>query len=57
MALWGFNHLVFDTKMMTLFSMLFGAGLVLMSDRAEARGAKMPRGLSIAGSPGSWSSA
>ncbi len=38
-ALWAFNHLVFDTKMMTLFSMLFGAGLVLMGDRAEARGA------------------
>ncbi|WP_435007844.1 DUF418 domain-containing protein [Tundrisphaera lichenicola] len=41
MALWGFNHLIFDTKMMTLFSMLFGAGLVLMTDRAEARGARM----------------
>ena len=41
LILWGFNHLVFDTKMMTLFSMLFGAGLVLMSDRAEGRGAKM----------------
>jgi len=41
MALWGFNHLVFDTKMMTLFSMLFGAGLVLMADRAEGRGAKV----------------
>jgi len=40
-GLWGFNHLVFDTKMMTLFSMLFGGGLVLMSDRAEGRGAKM----------------
>jgi uncharacterized protein len=40
-ALWAFNHLVFDTKMMTLFSMLFGAGLVLMSDRAEARGARL----------------
>jgi len=39
--LWGFNHLFFDTKMMTLFSMLFGAGLVLMSDRAEGRGAKL----------------
>ena len=36
-ALWAFNHLVFDTKMMTLFSMLFGAGLVLMSDRADGR--------------------
>ena len=41
MILWGFNHLVFDTKMMTLFSMLFGAGLVLMTDRAEGRGAKL----------------
>ncbi|MFO0910651.1 MAG: DUF418 domain-containing protein [Isosphaeraceae bacterium] len=40
-ALWAFNHLVFDTKMMTTFSMLFGAGLVLMGDRAEARGAKL----------------
>lgn len=40
-ALWAFNHVVFDTKMMTLFSMLFGAGLVLMSDRAEGRGARL----------------
>ena len=37
---WIFNHLFFDMKMMTLFSMLFGAGLVLMGDRAEKRGAK-----------------
>ncbi len=41
LLLWGFNHLVFDTKMMTLFSMLFGAGLVLMSGRAAGRGAKL----------------
>lgn len=40
-ALWAFNHVVFDTKMMSLFSMLFGAGLVLMSERAEERGAKI----------------
>ncbi|MDB5348806.1 MAG: hypothetical protein JWN86_53 [Planctomycetota bacterium] len=40
-TIWAFNHLVFDTKMMTLFSMLFGAGLVLMSDRSERRGARM----------------
>ena len=39
-ALWAFNHVIFDTKMMTLFSMLFGAGLVLMSDRAVGRGAR-----------------
>jgi uncharacterized protein len=40
MILWGLNHMIFDTKMMTLFSMLFGAGLVLMTDRATVRGAK-----------------
>ncbi len=38
--LWTFNHLIFDTKMMSLFSMLFGAGLVLMGDRADAKGRK-----------------
>ena len=38
---WTVNHVVFDGKMMTTFSMLFGAGLVLMSERAEARGARL----------------
>ncbi len=36
---WVVTHLVFDQKFLTLFSMLFGAGLVLMGQRAEARGA------------------
>jgi uncharacterized protein len=36
-AVWFFNHLVFEAKMMTIFSMLFGAGLVLMNDRAASR--------------------
>jgi uncharacterized protein len=40
-GIWFFNHLVFEAKMMTIFSMLFGAGLVLMDQRAEARGAKV----------------
>ncbi len=40
-GIWFFNHLVFQEKMMTIFSMLFGAGLVLMDQRAEARGAKI----------------
>ncbi len=40
-AIWFFNHLVFEAKMMTIFSMLFGAGLVLMDQRAEARGARI----------------
>jgi uncharacterized protein len=38
-AAWLLNTLLFSGKMMSLFAMLFGAGLVLMSDRAEARGA------------------
>ena len=36
-----FNHLFFEMKMMTLFSMLFGAGLVLMGERADQRGASL----------------
>jgi uncharacterized protein len=42
-AIWFFNHLVFEAKMMTIFSMLFGAGLVLMNDRAAARGTSFRR--------------
>ena len=41
LGIWFGNHLVFEAKMMTIFSMLFGAGLVLMDRRAEARGAKI----------------
>jgi uncharacterized protein len=36
---WLFCYVFFDQKMMTIFSMLFGAGLVLMSDRMVQRGA------------------
>jgi uncharacterized protein len=43
LAIWMFTYTIFDTKMMTIFSMLFGAGLVLMSDRAEARGGSVRR--------------
>ena len=35
---WFFTHILFDQKFLTIFAMLFGAGLVLMSDRADARG-------------------
>ncbi len=38
---WIFNHIIFDMKMMTLFSMLFGAGMIVMSDRAQQRGAPL----------------
>lgn len=38
MGVWYFTHLFFDQKFMSIFSMLYGAGLVLMMHRAEARG-------------------
>jgi uncharacterized protein len=37
---WFFTHIFFDQKFLPLFAMLFGAGLVMMSTRAEARGVK-----------------
>lgn len=37
---WFFTHIFFDQKFMTIFSILFGAGLVMMMTRAEARGSK-----------------
>jgi len=40
-VVWFFNHLVFEAKMMTIFSMLFGAGLVLMNERTGSRGAAL----------------
>lgn len=38
MAAWAFAHLFFDLKMLGIFSMLFGAGVVLMAERAAAAG-------------------
>jgi uncharacterized protein len=35
---WGITFLFFDQKFMTLFTLLFGAGIVLMTSRAEASG-------------------
>jgi uncharacterized protein len=40
-GVWFGNHMVFEGKMMTIFSMLFGAGLVLMDQRAAKRGARI----------------
>lgn len=34
---WCFNHVVADAKFITVFSMLFGAGIVLMTGRAQSR--------------------
>ncbi len=40
-VIWVVNHIVFDTKMMSIFSMLFGAGLVLKFTKAESEGRKI----------------
>lgn len=37
-AVWLGAHLLFDTKMMSIFSMLFGAGLILLTERVEGQG-------------------
>ena len=39
LGVWIATHILFDQKFMTIFSMLFGAGIVLMAERAGARGA------------------
>ena len=39
-AVWFLSHVFFDQKMMTIFSMLFGAGVVLFTQRREERGEK-----------------
>ena len=36
-AVWMFGHLFADEKFITIFSILFGAGVLLMTQRAEAR--------------------
>ena len=40
---WFFTHILFDQKFLSIFAMLFGAGIVLITARAEARGAKHGR--------------
>lgn len=37
-AVWMFNRITVENKMMSLFSILFGAGIVLFADRARAKG-------------------
>lgn len=40
---WLAAHFLADRKFITLFSMLFGAGILLFSERAEARGGRVGR--------------
>jgi uncharacterized protein len=37
LAVWFVSHVFFDQKFMTIFSLLFGAGIVLFTTRAEAK--------------------
>lgn len=37
-VVWYLSHLLTDQKMMALFSMLFGAGIILFTERASAQG-------------------
>jgi uncharacterized protein len=39
LMIWALNHLLADQKFMTIFAMLFGAGVLLFANRVEARGA------------------
>ena len=43
---WILSHLFADQKFMTIFAMLFGAGIVLMAERAEA-GGRRPAALHV----------
>ncbi|WP_290636114.1 hypothetical protein [Aquisalimonas sp.] len=36
--LWAVSHVPFDSKFLALFAALFGAGMVVMAERAEAAG-------------------
>ena len=40
---WFATHIFFDQKFLSIFAMLFGAGIVLMTDRAAATGGKYGR--------------
>ena len=42
-AVWFFGRVFVDQKFMTIFSLLFGAGVLLFTGRIEARGIKPPR--------------
>jgi len=43
MGTWFVTHIFFDQKFLSIFAMLFGAGIVLMTGRASAKGARYGR--------------
>jgi len=40
---WFVTHILFDQKFLSVFALLFGAGIILMTDRVQAAGAKFGR--------------
>jgi uncharacterized protein len=40
---WFFTHVFFDQKFLSIFAMMFGAGIVLLSNRAEAKARNLRR--------------
>lgn len=47
LAVWVISNLLFDLKFISLFSMLFGAGILLMLNRASERGVRHPLSLHL----------
>lgn len=43
LAIWSINHVLADQKFMTIFSLLFGAGVLLLTTRVAAREASPAR--------------
>ena len=43
LAIWSVSHILADQKFMTIFSLLFGAGILLMTGRMAERGARSAR--------------
>jgi len=43
MGVWFTTHILFDQKFLSIFAMLFGAGIILMTHRAEEKGARYGR--------------
>ncbi len=53
---WFFSHLLADQKFMTLFSLLFGAGVVLMTQSHRGPGRTGPVRSTTGGHSGCWCS-
>ena len=43
LGVWTFSHIFADSKFMTIFSILYGAGIILITQKAEEKGARPGR--------------